>query len=387
MTMEKIQTDNWMVHWPEGMGLWNCEWCDWVYLRPFSPQQETCPHCGSKLVSELDAESDRPVYTQPPELVVPFSVEQGRIESALTVFAKKTWFAPKDLQTAHLVNRLQKLYLPMWLVDTAVTAQWEAEAGFNYEVVSHREQFKNDQWQTQRYTETKIRWEPRVGTLTREYDNVVAPALDEQQRIESSLGSVAVGEKRPYQPTDVQDSIIRLPNRPPEDAWTEAAVALQQIAAQECGKASQANHFRGYRWSANFEDKHWTQLLYPLYVTHYWDDDDQVQMVFMHGTTGKLAGAQRASMKKAKRWSMVIGGFTGALVLVGLLLLLLGAVWQPDLAPIGGVVLTVAFWTGIGALVPVGSAWYMNHFKYIAAAQHLIKGVLYASSQQSRNES
>lgn len=375
---------NWMAHWPDGMQLWNCEWCDWVYLRPLSTPQDTCPHCGSKFVSELDAASDSPVYTQPPELVVPFTAERSRVDAALMLFAQKTLFAPKDLQAAHLVNRLQKLYLPMWLVDTAVSAQWEAEVGFNYDVVSHREQFKDDQWQTQRYTETKVRWEPRVGTLNRQYNNTPAPALEEQPQIETSLGKVDVGELRPYQATDVQDTIIRLPNRSPEDAWTDAAVVLNRLAAEECGQAATANHLRGYRWSATYENKHWTQLLYPLYVTHYWDDDGQVQMVFLHGTTGKLAGAQRASMKKARRWSLVIGGFAGALVLVGLLLLLLGSVWQSDLLAIGGAVLTVAFWIGIAALVPVGMAWYVNYFKYVEAAQHLVRGILHASSRKRR---
>ena len=373
--METNLTDNWMAHWPEGMGLWNCEWCDWTMLRPLSSTHDTCPHCGSDRVTELDAQSDAPVYTQPPELVVPFSASRERIETALTLFAKKTWFAPKDLQAAHLVNRLRKLCLPMWLVDTAVSAQWEAEVGFNYEVVSHREQFKNDRWQTQRYTETKVRWEPRVGTLNRQYNNVAAPALEEQQQIEARLGKVDVVAGRPYQPDDLRDAIICMPNRPPEDAWPDAAVSLQQMAGRECGLAAAGNHLRGYRWSPAYQGKHWTQLLYPLYVTHYWDDDAQVQMVFLHGTTGKLAGAQRASIKKARQWSLIIGGVAAALVLVGLLLLLLGSVWQPDLLPTGSLLLTIAFWIGLAALVPVGSAWYVNRFKYLTAAQHRRKGI------------
>ena len=97
---------------------------------------------------------------------------------------------PATLRAATLQSRLQKLYLPRWLVDGDVQAEWQADAGFDYQVVSHQDRFdetKGD-WQSEQLTETRVRWEPRLGRLQRHYDNVAAPAIEEDGALQKAIG-------------------------------------------------------------------------------------------------------------------------------------------------------------------------------------------------------
>jgi hypothetical protein len=106
-----------------------------------------------------------PLTAHAPELAIPFTTHMDRVRTGLHQFVKETWFSPADMTAGNLNKRLQRFYLPMWLVDADAQARWQAEVGFDYEVVSHREQFRAGQWHTQRVNETKIRWEPRCGHL------------------------------------------------------------------------------------------------------------------------------------------------------------------------------------------------------------------------------
>jgi hypothetical protein len=146
--------------------------------------------------------------------------------------------------------------------------------GFNYEIVSHREQFKNSNWQTERVKERRVRWEQRLGRLNRRYENQAAPALEEQEQVEVKIGRFNLKEEKPFHPGDLTGTIVRLPNRPPEDAWNEVVVGLQTAVAQDCRLASEADHTRGFKWSPHFANQQWTQLLLPIYTSYYLDDDN-----------------------------------------------------------------------------------------------------------------
>ncbi|MCA9975042.1 MAG: hypothetical protein KC413_04805, partial [Anaerolineales bacterium] len=257
----------WTDTWGQPLTLAGCWQCDGVFLLPPQRPLTICPYCGQESLDALDTAVDRPVYTQPPELLLPFTITDVNIQENLAQFAKKTWFAPADLSPQNLLARLQPIYLPLWLVDANAQATWQAEMGYNYQVVSHKEAFQSGQWRTQEVRETRIRWEPRLGRLNRHYDNQMAPALEEQRLLELALGTYQLNGIRPYRPDDLIQAAAHLPNRPPADAWTEARESLKKIAAEECRQAAAADHIREFRWTADFDAQNWTQLLLPLYTT------------------------------------------------------------------------------------------------------------------------
>jgi hypothetical protein len=364
-------TDHWTAAWDRDLALAGCEWCDSLFLLSPDRVEMRCPYCGQKRLTPMDAEADKPVHTQPPELVLPFSMSEEWFKGRLQQFARRVRFAPADLKSGAFIDRLQPVYLPMWLVDMDVQTQWQAEMGFDYEVVSHRDQFKSGQWHSQQVNETRVRWEPRLGTLQRHYDNTPAPAFEEHTDIESILGSFQRQEAKPYQPGNLEGALVRLPNRPPDDARFEAQVKLQNRAGEECRQASEANHIRQFGWSPEFKNEHWTQLLMPLYTAFYLDDEGLVRMVYIHGQTGKLIGQRRASMKEARRYSIFIGAWAAAFFMLSAVLALVGYFFLPVASLFAGLMFTVTEFLGIAAVLPPFLAWVMNTFIYIGSTQEL----------------
>ena len=128
--------------WPPGWGTplaaAICETCDWQFLVPIGLPMPVCPACRR---SNLTSTASNPDTPRQPELVTPFTVSDADAAAALQRFARWRPFTPRDLRVATLQGRLQKLYLPRWLVDGDVQAEWQADAGFNYQVVSHQDHF------------------------------------------------------------------------------------------------------------------------------------------------------------------------------------------------------------------------------------------------------
>ncbi len=352
------------IHAPKGWGTHLiaaiCESCDWGYLLPPDSLPLTCPHCFKTDLTPL-SEAEALPGAHSPELQLPFTVTSGTVARQVETFAKSIWFAPADLTLQNLQRRLQPIYLPMWLVDSDVQAIWQAEAGFDYEAISHRESYDQNQgrWNSQRITETRIRWEPRMGRLSRPYANIAAPALEEQTDLQNRLGAYELGNAQPYQPQTISEALIRLPNRPPDDAWPDALPGLQAEAAEECRHACQAQHIREFRWQADYHNQHWTLLLLPLYTTYYLDDTQVAQPVLIHGQSGHLDGPRRASMRRARRITFIIAGLAVMIFAASVVLAVL-ALAVRQLLTLATLGVLLAMFVGLVALVPVGLAWQFN---------------------------
>jgi hypothetical protein len=302
-----------------------------------------------------------PADIQPPELYLPFTVTGNTLSQTIEKFAGGIWFAPAALNPQNLKSRLQQVYLPMWLVDSEVVAIWQAETGFDYEVVSHQDSFDQNRagWVSREVTETRIRWEPRAGRLQRPYQNIVAPALEEHHQLSQKLGRYQLERAQPYQPGAVANSFVRLPNRPPGDAWPEAIPLIRAAAAEECRRACQADHLREFRWSASYAEQNWTLLLLPMYATYYLDDDDRYQPVLIHGQTGRLQAPRRASMRRARQAAFIILAVAGALFLLSLVAGIVGLV-VPPLLVLGAGGLVIALGLGLLAITPIVIVWQFN---------------------------
>jgi hypothetical protein len=254
----------------------------------------------------------------------------------------------------------------MWLVDVDVRATWQSEVGFDYDVVSFQDQFADRQggWIEQRLTETRIRWEPRVGKLERTYPNTPAPALEEHAQIVSRLGAHNLDSAQNYQFSSIEDAYARLPNRAPEDAWPDAVPVLRSLAAEECKQAAEAEHQRDFRWSPEVSNKHWTQVLLPVYTTHYFDDDKQPRLVLIQGQTGKIHGARRASIQRARGASLLMFGLASILGFPSLLASVL-PILPNEFRSLAGCPLALSFLLGILSIIPIAVAWQFNRRRRI----------------------
>lgn len=338
-----------------------CPHCDWHYLIPPDFSASDCPNCHQVQLSLLDDPAEKLSDRFSPELYLPFTASNQILEQSIQEFATGIWFAPGDLNITVLKTRLQHLYLPMWLVDSRVEALWQAETGYNYEVISHRDRYeqRHGGWTSEQFTETRIRWESRLGRLQRTYHNIPAPALEEHFSLLRRLGDYALEAAHQFQPTAVSGTIIRTPNRSTADAWSEARPVLRSKATEECQRACRADHIRQFTWDSQHHSQNWTLLLLPVFVLYYLDDDERPQPVFIHGQTGKMLAPRRASMKKARRTALVMiviaAAVFGLSLLTGLVSLILPPLWV-----VAGLGLILAVIIGMLALTPLIIVWQFN---------------------------
>jgi hypothetical protein len=338
-----------------------CERCDWLYLVPASRPLANCPHCGAATPAALSEELEALPTVRPPEFAIPFALTPEALSRGVEAFAADIPFPPPGLNAEALQSRLRPIYLPTWLVDADVEALWEAEVGFNYQVVSHEEHYDDRRhgWVTREVEEGRIRWEPRVGQLHRTYHNVPAPALEEHAALRERLGEWDLADLEPYRPSHVTDAAVALPDRTPEGAWPAALPTVRRRAAEECQEAADADHLRQFRWRPEFLSRDWTLLLRPVYATTYEDDKGHPRVLLIHGRTGRVDGARRASMARAQPRALIIGALALVMFVASLAFAAAGLL-VPPLLIVGGLGGLAALLTGAGALVPIARVWQFN---------------------------
>jgi hypothetical protein len=195
--------------------------------------------------------------------------------------------------------------------------------------------------------------------LERTYSNIPAPALEKEARLKNALGQYGLQRAQTYESQAASQVCVRLPDRAPQDAWSEALPALQSAAAEECREAAGADHIRSYNWSPEFCRQNWTMLLRPVYTTYYLDDDQNPQPVLINGHSGEISGERRASLKRGRQASLIILGIALCLFLASLLLSAASVLFPPLLA-IGGIGLFAAVLVALGAVIPVAVVWQFN---------------------------
>ena len=347
--------------WGTDYSLFACSSCGWGYLAAPSSAQR-CPHCYKASLSPMQPlpEGYLP-QNLPPELVFPFTLSASAQAQRLQEFTNGIPYPPADMTPTNLRERLRRVYIPAWLVDAGVRAGWQAETGFNYEVVSHQERYSDNQggWRTQQVKETRVRWEPRLGKLERSYQNISLPAVEREVALEKSLAGFEPAGARSYAPELAGEAFIRLPARSRQDAWPDALPRLQNMAAEECRQAAGADHLRDFRWSPEFHSQEWTLLLQPVYSTYYLDDEGQPHPVYLNGQSGAISGVRRASPKRAQRRSLTILIVAAILFMISLVLVLAGALVPPLLA-VGGFGLFAGVLVAFAAAVPAMVVWQFN---------------------------
>ena len=291
---------------PAGAELWGlpyqpvgCLVCGQAFLAPASWEGKLCPHC---LDGQLASQPAR-LRTEPPELVLPFQRGPEVLHADLEKFTRGVWLAPDDFTPAALQGRLIPIFWPIWLVDGQVSGSWQAEVGFDYQVKSSQEFYASGSWRSRDVIETRVRWEPRLGGMRRVYNNLSAPAVSDQDRLQAQIGPSPFDQAVPYSAETLQGAVLRIPDQPPEGAWPQAQTAFERSAALECQQAAGGQHLRGYKLKPAFAGINWTQLLVPMYVSYYTDDRGKRIQVMINGATGQIGGRRLASPRKGLRWA------------------------------------------------------------------------------------
>jgi hypothetical protein len=343
-----------------------CQNCDWRFLAPEGMTLNDCPHCHAAPLEPYQ-ETDFSMlvdFIKPPELHLPFSYPESQLFDKIHNFSKNIPFAPDDLTLENVRQRLCKIYLPLWLVDSNVSATWQAECGYYYQAKSHQEKFSNGRWQTQEVIETRTRWEPRLGKLTRPYHNISAPALEEHRPLMAALGNFEYKKAVPVATeallTDsAQPSLVCIPSRDKDDAWPDTLPRFQEQGSEESRLACAADQIREFKWKPEFSDQNWSLFLIPMWSSFYLDDENKPQSILVNGQSGQMSGSRRASMKKARKVSLSI--LIAALVAFALTVVVgLISIAVPGLMVLAGIGLISSLIIALAAIYPIATAWNVN---------------------------
>lgn len=286
------------------------------YLAESVPQ--SCPLCLSPAMSIVDNSmmEGHEYYLAPPEGLLPPSLSRQHLANILGTYRDTLSFPPDDMALSLLMKRLVLVYLPIWWVDAHVSGEWQAEMGIDYKVISHREHTDGKNWKTQEQQITKTRWEQRLGTIDKKYENTPAPAMEKWDRVLKYLGNFPIHNPLPYSARAINKAFICLPTRVPADAWPDAELSIQKSVARECMYAAKAQHSRNGHTSLKYSQHKWSQLLVPVFSTWYEDESGKRHAWFIHGVNGNIAGKRQLSIKKARNRTYAIA--TAMLIMLAL---------------------------------------------------------------------
>ncbi len=328
-----------------------CPTCKTSFAVP-DREPRNCPVCFS---ARLEPQSDARLAAKP-ELIVPFTVNPAALAERISTWAKGVWIHPPELDARILTGRLVPYYFPMWLVDGVVTGSWQAQAGYEYQVASTTEGCAHGQWNTQQVTETRIRWEPRAGTLQRGYNNLAVPALEIHNRLRDTLGAYPVEKAAPFAAPSIQKTPVRQPDVAVTKAWPFAKGQFDAAASRDCRSAAAAQQIDQFSIEASYEGQNWTLLLLPVYSTFYHDDENQVQTVMINGSTGQIAGVRKASQSAAWRRTGILAGFGIICIVIALLISLTAAIFPPAVL-LSGILFIVGIFITVASPAPAIWAW------------------------------
>ena len=356
-TQESIlqETDSTQDIWGIALYALGCPHCKQAFLVQDGQQAPRCPYCSQEI---LTTQSVR-LRTEPPEAVIPFKIQKSDLTPTLEQFTNKIWLRPDDFTIDNLKQRLTPVFLPMWLVDCQITGSWQAETGFDYEVKSSKESYQNGTWITTPVIEKRAKWEKRIGELNRKYNNVTAPAISHYSEIIEKIGKFDLSLARPYHFQIINNIFLCVPDQPPDVAWPIAKSNFNNAAEQDCLKAAGAQHIRNFSIQAEYKSQNWTQLLMPMYFTHYADDEGVQHPIYIHGQSGRIEGLRMASPKSGWRWAGVSIAIAVLLFLVSLLFFAFNTV-IPGLFIAGIISAVLAFGCGAFSLIPMIWPWQWN---------------------------
>ncbi len=332
-----------------------CPICRQTFLVQASRIGQVCSHCGSGKLEPQPALLRR----EPPERMIGFLKGKAELLPIFSSFVSGVWLHNDDFNPQDLVRRAVPVFWPMWLVDSDVSGDWLAEIGYDYQVKSSQESYRNSQWRSHDVIENRIRWEPRTGMISRHYDNVAAPAFSHHQELLARIQNYAPGTSTAYRPDLLGQADLWAPDIHPENAWPLAQAAFNQKAGEDCQKAAGGQHSRSFTIHPAYDKVNWTQLLMPMYVSFYTDDAGKARLVYVNGQSGAAGGIRLASQRKGWQLAGILAAIAAVLLVLGVLGLLVTAV-MPPAGVLGLLFIFLAFVLGIGAIVPAAWPWQWN---------------------------
>ena len=332
-----------------------CSHCNQSFFMKPGLLHHYCPFClenGFEIHPIL-------TFSEKPELILPFRINHEQVEGIFKRFLENIWLKPNDLNPSNLKYRASYHYWIMWLLDSQVDGFWKAEVGFDYKIKSSVETYQNQTWDSKEEIGVKTRWESRMGEIHRMVQNINLPALAQHEILLQMIGDFDLKFATRTSEANLQEMVVA-PEVNPQKVWDQAKVLLDKAVENECARACNGQHIRGFSISAEYGSKNWSLLLLPYIASYYVNDTGEKIPVYINGQSGRIHGSRFVSTHKALSIAAIGGIISLLMIISGILALILGSV-LPPLPIIGLILITFSFVIGILSILPV--IWAMFHNK------------------------
>ena len=290
----------------------HCASCNAAFSSAEGELSTTCPFCGSNRVSSQASMHD---FIRPGHLV-PFSVDRDRCRSLVKDWLGKGWMFPAELRRTDVISRFAGIYLPFWIFDAHILADWKAQVGHEETRRVHRD----GEWKT----ETEIKWRWESGRVPLPVQNLLVYGTDKlSQVLLERLYPFDLDKLAEYESSYLAGWQAQAYDIPLKPAWEVGKDRMRRRAKNACYADIASSHVRNFSMTADFDQERWRYVLLPVYLATYAFQNETFH-VMVNGQTGAVAGQKPVAWLRV--WlvilAMLLPGILGGLL--GLITLAVG---------------------------------------------------------------
>jgi hypothetical protein len=232
------------------------------------------------------------------------------------------------------IGRFAGIYLPFWVFDARIEAQWKALVGHERQ----ERRYRNGKWET----ETVIDWRWENGRVHLPIANMLIYGTNK-------ISTVLLERLYPYNLNQLtvydagylagwQAQAYEMQLKP---AWELGKQRMREQAKSACYRDVSSSHVRNFSMTADFSDERWRYVLLPNHLATY-EFENKVYHVMVNGQTAVVAGQKPIAWLRV--WLVIALALAPGLLggLIGLATSLFG---------VGVFVLPVAFVLFVAGLV------------------------------------
>jgi ribosomal protein S27E len=260
-----------------------CSSCNAVQVFEAHHAGLNCAFCGSAALLDPTA-APAPVR---PWGILPFTVPEAAVRSAIRGWLRSKWLAPADLKRRATVDRVSGAYIPYWTFDARVRCPWEAEAGHAHWVdAMHRG--ADGRLRTRRVR--AVRWEPARGVVDHRFDDEPVPGtLGIDTALLAGIEPFPAAELVPYDTAFLSGHVVERYQVPLPEAAARSKLAMTRRLEALCAAQVPGDTYRSLRIFPEWSDETYRHVLVPVWLLAYRYRGRAFQVV-ANGATGKMAG-------------------------------------------------------------------------------------------------
>lgn len=277
-----------------------CQSCQAISVFDPTRVAQRCDFCGSPSLLDVE-DSGSPVK---PMGLMPFQVAEGKVREDIRRWYGSHFWAPGNLGSKALTDRLHGIYLPFWTFDAQADCPWEAEAGYYYYVKGRDGK-----------SERRTRWESASGRVEHFFDDMLVPASKgvHAKLLEEVSPFPTTAELKPYDPGYLSGWVVEQYQIDLEAAAKDSRGRMMNALESMCSAEVPGDTQRGLRIAPVFDHTTFKHVLLPVWLLTYQYGAKTFQ-VAVNGYTGKVAGEYPISWVKVMV-AVVLGLLALAIIL------------------------------------------------------------------------